>query len=116
MGRVYQGRLVEDDRTMDIANDATPLFGFLAFDRAAAAPRPQPSYGNNLIKALAIAGATLLLILLCTVGTFLVSEAFCPCTLGGDPAPAVPPQQQRVSISTTSPYDPVSCATTEVTQ
>lgn len=109
MGTYFAARHVED-QTMDLRHDPTPIFGFMAVGR-----EPEPTFWpGNLVKALAIAGAILLVVLLCSIGAMLASSAFCPCTVGAD-APAVG-QQQRVTINTDSPYDAVSsCVTSEAT-
>jgi hypothetical protein len=97
---------------MDLAHDQTPLFGFMAF-RDAEPPMRVPT-STNVVKALAIAGAAALVILLCTIGAFLFSQAFCPCTVGSEPGPGRAPQQ--AVVTTSSPYDVASCVTPEVTE
>lgn len=105
MGTVYGPIGPVDDRTMDLAHDNTPMFGFMAFAQQQPPPR-RPDRYSNLLKALAIAGGILLVVVLCGIGVLLTTWGLCPCTIGAEPVPT----QQQVSITTSSPYDTMSCA------
>lgn len=110
---VYHGALV-DDRTMDVARDPTPIFGFMAVGQVPPGREPTAAETavRNLRNSLIVAGVLFFVLVVCGLGGFLFVQAFCPCTVGDSPAV---PAANSVVLNTTGPYDSTACTTAEET-